>query len=239
MTKKFHSKDSSQYRNYDFYSELSKYEIPYDVISIEDIQSGKVDIPRSWSFVTEFPKSDWGDKLIEVWSTFEQCLPSFTKCIDRYLSSVEIIKIEGFTTLVYVFDIEGEVYLYYAGNPIDREKSNLDNLAIESFPSKLRDFYLNFHDGFGFLADASMGPISSFSFFDLSQPEWTHLNTNPEYPFGLNLNDWNVVYADEGTFLAINKIKVGDCILWNSDSPPRKVDFWETLDSYMTEGLLE
>ncbi|EGU51642.1 hypothetical protein VINI7043_24957 [Vibrio nigripulchritudo ATCC 27043] len=220
-------------------NELSKYEVPYELIPIEDVKSGKVNIPESWFFLYESPKNEWAKEVIEQWSTFGLFLPKFTACISRCLYSVEIVKIESFVTLIYVFDVEGEPYLYFGGNPKEIDDSESVTMVLDSLPSKLKEFYLDVHDGFGFLADSSMGPLSTHSFFNLSQPNWVNLNKRSDYPFGLNLSDWNVVYVDEGDFLALNKYNSDECVLWRRNSPLEYVDFWSVLDQMMTDGLLE
>ncbi|BCL69991.1 hypothetical protein TUMSATVNIG1_19490 [Vibrio nigripulchritudo] len=58
-------------KEFDFCYELSKYEIPCDVVSIEDVKSGKVNIPESWSFLYESTKGDWVKKVIEQWSRLD------------------------------------------------------------------------------------------------------------------------------------------------------------------------
>ena len=156
-------------------------------------------------------------------------------------NSVFLDQRRGLLYLLYVYTSQnGRDIDFYAGRPPAGEIPERIERAFKHFPSELRNFYLNLHNGWTFLPDNSLGPLPLDDCAFISDDEFDFDEDKAaEAPFDAN-KVLTVFHNGAGDYLGLNLGKLdqdgeADALIWWHEEPtkPDFVDFWPALDAWI------
>lgn len=230
--------------SYNLEQELQEFGLDYKIPTLDELKMLSGKIPEDWFFIFESTTSQKINMAISLWSPFEEYLPDFVQLLRSTVVGVEAVIFDGVVNLVYVLDVKDSIYLYCGSNPKQRAvRSNMSDL-YERLPLKLKQFYLELFDGFGFVVDSVYGPLPSRSLFKISEADWSNMDHYEDYPFGVDPDNTVAFYTDEEVFFAVEMNDYSDaddmpeCIVWPQKEIPYKAPLWNVLDKNMVESLI-
>lgn len=197
----------------------------YDVYFSADEVPSRVDFPRQWR---GFGYSNGvGGHIPAAWQYFAEVLPWVNAWLDKCVIGT-VLAVSDRPYLMYVYTENGDLGFYVGGVPLGGEKAN--NPKYQWLPPKLKAFYADLHDGFGFYIGCTMGPsrLEDFVFIkDLC---------DEEYPA---LPDMTGVFSSgAGDYLSLAKPPAeAEAFIWwheEPDTPTRNIDLWGVMDSWMS-----
>jgi hypothetical protein len=216
------------------------------VISSANGDRIKNTFPDQWLQIMTLPHSEWRNHVLELWKPFTSYLPKFYKTMEQFLVDVLIISEENSYKILYLFEFEGDKYLYLGGNPNEVvELSPELESCFEKLPESFKRFYSILHNGFVFLPAYSLGPLPKERMFLLSEEDWEWMeDENFDAPF--ELSQTIAIFSNGGGgYICLNPMwrnngtDYSNCIVWWVDEPPDTDKFWPTLDTWMQLGLEE
>lgn len=227
--------------NSELIKELEGLNVQYRVLDGGDFSGQDRSLPAAWRFVLSSNCSQRVKGAILQWQVYSEFLPQFFNLLKASLVEVRAIELDGRLDLVYLLNVDEFPYLYCGGNPMLLEMPEYIQSMFECFPEGLKNFYRDFHNGFGYALNARYGPLSTFSFFSVSEGDWSNMKHADKHPFGYDGEKLIVMYADPEFFLVVDAsaaCKVDKCVIWGRDEAPRLAPLWQTLDQNMVDSLL-
>ncbi|MFK3873991.1 SMI1/KNR4 family protein [Pseudoalteromonas rhizosphaerae] len=219
-------------------NDLKKFLADYfDQPEVIDTKNLSVDvkaaIPEMW--VEIFQENDLKiDRVIKLFRKFHINLELTYEYLAEHLESIDLAYYFDDYHLVFgVRSLSGDQVLYYQSkNPKNIELTECYALLSND----LKEFYTHFN-GFNYLVSNSMGflPIDEHELLD--EYDWEILEDND---VDINLNEFKSIFTNgAGGYICFNRIKGSEdsLIWWSNELPTKNIDFWATVDTWITIGF--
>lgn len=197
----------------------------YDVYFSPGEVPSEVYLPWQWS---GFGPADNRSSCVPVeWVNYIEQLPWVCSWIDQcVLGTVLAVKDKPY--LMYVYMEEGRLNFYMGGAPLGANSASIDTFS--HFPEKLKCFYRDLHDGFGFYIGCTMGPSQIEDFVSIKDL------CDEDYP---NLPDMMSFFSSgAGDYLALAEgNREGQVFIWwheKPDEPSPESNVWDIMDAWMS-----
>ena len=189
-----------------------------------DLTSG-LELPLQWR---DFGPADGEKSCVPAeWVKYADLLPWVCAWIEQCVLGT-VIAVKDKPYLMYVYRDHGLVSFYRGGVPLGASDLQLNEYA--HLPEKLKEFYRDLHDGFGFYIGCTMGPSQVEDFTpikDLCDEDYS------EFPDMVSFFS-----SGAGDYLALGrKAWEGDFFIWwheKPDAPVRKDNLWGIMDTWMS-----
>lgn len=209
----------------------------FTVITTSDINS----LPVLWRAV--FSNEELEDRvtaIISIWSSqYRDKLSSLLTVFNRFLKSVDLIKIANDISVLYAFEVKGELKFYLGKKPDRKPKTENLQAFLHSLPNDFIFFYENIHNGWYEVVSGAMGLMPIEEFVILAEREWGILET---VCVNFSLDKVVGVFPNAaGGYLCwdYNRALPTGLIWWHDEVPDLDVDFWAVLDEWITLGIDE
>ncbi|MDQ9090397.1 SMI1/KNR4 family protein [Pseudoalteromonas haloplanktis] len=219
-------------------NDLQKFLADYfDQPEVIDTKNLSVDvkaaIPEIWAEI--FQENDLKiDRTIKLFRKFHINLELTYEYLAEHLESIDLAYYFGDYHLVFgVRSLSGDQVLYYQSkNPKNVEFTECYALLSND----LKEFYTHFN-GFNYLVSNSMGllPIDEHELLD--EYDWEILEDND---VDIDLNKFKSIFTNgAGGYICFNRIKGSEdsLIWWSNELPTKNIDFWATIDTWITIGF--
>jgi hypothetical protein len=201
--------------------ELKEYEVYF---TPADLPSG-LKLPEQWR---GFGPADGEKSCIPAeWANYAEQLPWVCGWIDQCVSGT-VLAIKDKPYLMYVYREAGQLNFYMGGVPLGADSARIDGFA--HVPEKLKCFYRDLHDGFGFYIGCTMGPSHVEDFVPIKDL------CDEDYP---DLPDMMSVFSSgAGDYLALGEEAwEGQVFIWwheKPDEPSPEKNVWDIMDAWMS-----
>lgn len=126
-------------------SELEKH---IGKFSIVDEVSEDLFIPAQWRNLAGLSNREKIKFIINLWKVdFQVEFSALLEAFRKHLISIELIEINKFVNILYIFQNPKEDYLHYIGHPPLLHYQRPKAVKKFSFPAKFLDFYIQIHNG--------------------------------------------------------------------------------------------
>lgn len=220
---------------------LNKYHKGVEIIknNLDEIEV----LPQLWKDILHAPSfNERRTKVLDLWKKYAYPMLSNTiRYLEENLEDVDLIRYSGKYSLLYSIRMpNGNTIYYEGGNPeINRLPDELHK-QWNAFPTKIRNFYENLHNGFFYYASGSMGIMPVEDILFLGEEDWGILDELEE-PLKINLNSaFGVFSSGMGGYVAVDTL---DCMndkatLWYANRQPRyNLNFWDVVDEWIVIGF--
>lgn len=216
---------------------LRKYHSTLKIVDVETVKN--VVIPEYWiNALKEEDSKKRVNIIISKWkSIVSDCLPRLIDYLDEHLEDIILVNYKNHFSLIYIIKKSSGKTLYYEGaNPCELREHKL----LSGMPEKLRQFYLEVHNGFFYYASRSHGLISLDEVMNLGQNEWGIIEELNE-PIQISLDTSYAFFTDRfGGYIVIdyaNSENDKGTIWYDDDIPEYQINFWEELDDWILAGI--
>lgn len=210
-----------------------------DIEIIDSSQAETAELPGEW---VEIFKEDnmikRKDKVVEIWKeNISNELPLLVGYLEKNIQTVDLIKSAGKYSMLYGIRMETGETDYFEGRST---KESVSHELLNGMPQKLKNFYLNVHNGFIYFYGGNLGilPVDKAAHF--SEYEWEIID-ELEQPLELNLETTYGFFGNGGgDYLAVdyNNCEDDKATLWyHDDDPFYNINFWEEADSWITANF--
>jgi hypothetical protein len=202
-------------------NELKGYDVYF---SAEEVPS-EINLPEQWRGFGFSNRG--GEGMPAEWANFAELLPWVSAWLDKCVLGT-VFAVSDRPYLMYVYSENGDLWFYMGGVPLELEQSVNDR--IQWMPRRLKAFYTNLHNGFGFYIGCTMGPSRIEDFVSIKDL------CDEEYPA---LPDMTGVFSSgAGDYLSLTKPPAeGEALIWwheEPEMPTRNIDLWDVMDSWMS-----
>lgn len=215
-------------------SELEKH---IGKFSIVDEVSEDLFIPAQWRNLAGLSNREKIKFIINLWKVdFQVEFSALLEAFRKHLISIELIEINKFVNILYIFQNPKGGYLHYIGHPPLLHYQRPKAVKKFSFPAKFLDFYIQIHNGWHEINSHSLGLMPIEEIFVLSENEWGILE---EISINFSLDKILAVFSNSaGGYLCWNfNSSPPSGIIWWDDEEPDFVDFWDILDEWSAMGI--
>lgn len=221
-------------------NELQHFVHPAALISAPSEANADASVNVQWQkFIGE---QEQGSRmsLLTAWSELAAELPNVQNFLRTMLKHLLILREQnGTLSLLYLYTVgTGELNFFRGHTPLNKVPERL--LPIWSrVPAKLRNFYVNLHNGWTFLPADSMGPLPVEDWAFLSDDKFDiDEETARKLPIDIN-KTVAVFHNGAGDYLCLNcagrdSAEASGIIWWHEDpAHPEPVEFWSVLDAWL------
>ena len=225
---------------------LKKYRQTVNLINYtEFLNEGLDTLPESWRKF--FVANDENTITKSILSFWKQQIGSRLNNVIAYfednLIKVEIIRTNGDFSLLYSIrqkNGNGEI-LYYEGKFPQTEFNNYNlEKKWNKIPLSIKNFYENFHNGFYYYANMSMGLVPLDRVESLGKYEWKTIDSLAK-PLQIDLNSAFAFFQTGiGGYVVIdtNNCFEENSTIWFSDEEPMyNKNFWNFTDQWIRIGF--
>ncbi|WBW97143.1 SMI1/KNR4 family protein [Oceanirhabdus sp. W0125-5] len=223
---------------------LRQYNDKIELINVDE--NNEVDfncIPSEW--YRAFSEKDSEKRIDIVLDLWEKNVNTELRNTIAYLSenidNIELMKCdERYSILYSIRTSEGDIEYFEGRNPHDKINNSELEKVWGKFPTSIRNFYENVHNGFYFFASQAMGlvPLESVTYFD--EDEWGIIEELKE-PLQIDLKTtFGFFKSGMGGYVAIDyKNCINDnATLWFSNNQPKyNINFWDIVDEWIVIGF--
>lgn len=207
---------------------------------VKNIEELNNKIPSLWMDLLLEPHQEQRKmKLIEIWNSIfsKGELSNTIHFMEVYLSEVYLVSVDEQFSLIYVYNVDGNILYREGKNPMSR----IENLEImqllKLFNNDLVRFYEEFHNGWFEPESASMGLLPIEYMETIGDGDWDILDS---ISIEKNLNELLIVFSNGGNgYLCIDydNTPVTGLIWWGDESPDYNVTFFDILDEWIIVGF--
>lgn len=216
---------------------LKMFHKDVEIVDINTIDRTR--IPESWKqlFEDNIFENQKG-KLVHLWRiTVGVEMSNSIDFIEENLCSLDLIFYNNVFSILYGIKCEdGEVYYFEGGNP----KDAIGHKLLDGMPDKLKEFYLDLHNGFFFYPSRMMGLVPLDEVTHFSDDEWGIIEELEE-PIKISLESTYGFFKNGGGgYLAVDYNNCNDnkATLWFDDMEPEyDIDFWNFADEWLRIGF--
>lgn len=214
---------------------LSEYTLNNNKVEFINVDN-QMNIPEYWKEV--FGNDSFIDRkriLLSKWKKYVgEELSNTINYLNDYLVNIDLIKVGKEISILYTIkSYKTGDYLYYEGkNPMDTLKNMNESIKKnwEQFPSSLKNFYENLHNGFCMFSSKSLGLEYSENINCMSEFDWDN-----EIPYNFD-NLFNFFSNGMGSYVVLdisqNIEKSG--VLWlKGDEPESELNIWDLIDEWI------
>ncbi|MGX0195858.1 hypothetical protein [Staphylococcus haemolyticus] len=214
---------------------LSEYTLNDNTVEFIDVDN-QMNIPEYWKEI--FGNDNFIDRkriLLSKWKKYVgEELSNTINYLSDYLVNIDLIKVGKEISILYTIkSYQTGEYLYYEGkNPMDTLKNMNESIKEnwEQFPSSLKNFYENLHNGFCMYSSKSLGLEYSENINCMSEFGWdndSHYNLDNLFNFFSNGMGSYVV-------LDISQNIDESGVLWlKGDEPESEFNIWDLIDEWI------
>jgi len=227
-------------------SEVARwFQNPTVFVRNSDLPSG-CPVPAEWKELLGLSGSKLHDGLSHLWHNVNDVLPEAATFVAECVTDVSIVRDEGDYSLLYAYQNSAAKRRYYVGwLPNNGQPDAKIAPCWNLFPSGLKQFLVNVHDGWMDLASYALGPLPTRMMSLLSEPEWD-LAEGPEVALGWQWNNILTTLANgAGDYLCLD---LGNCLSSNEAKchvhlhtqplqPERQYDFLSVLNAWVRIGV--
>lgn len=215
-------------------SELEKH---IGKFSILDRVSEDLFVPAAWRPLVNLSKQERIKFIIDLWKVnFQAELSVLLEAFRKHLVSIELIEINNFVNILYIFQNPKGDYLHYIGQPPLLPHQKPQTISGFDLPIEFLDFYTQVHNGWYEIVSHALGLMPIEELFLLSKNEWGILD---EISVDFSLDKVIAVFSNgAGGYLCWNfnsPLPAG--LIWWDDEEPDFVDFWDILDEWSAMGI--
>jgi hypothetical protein len=215
-------------------SDLEKY---IGKFSILDTVSEDLFMPAAWKPLVRLSKEERIKFVIDLWKvSFQTELSVLLEIFRKHLVSIEMIEINNFVNILYIYQNPKGDYLHYIGHPPLLPHQKPQTVSGFNLPIKFLDFYTQVHNGWYEVISHSLGLMPIEEIFLLSKEEWGILD---EISVDFSLDKVIAVFSNSaGGYLCWNfNTSLPSGLIWWDDEEPDFVDFWDILDEWSAMGI--
>jgi len=234
-------KQERNYYNYNiFHIEMKKksdLEQHIGKFSIIDKLSEELFIPSEWKYLVDLSSKERVKAVIDLWKVnFQAEFSVLLEAFRKHLISIELIGINNFVKMLYIFQNPKGDYLHYIGEPPLLPHQQPKTISGFNWPVKFLDFYTQVHNGWYEIVSHSLGLMPLEEVFLLSKNEWGILE---EISIDFSLDKVLAVFSNSaGGYLCWNfNSSLPSGLVWWDDEEPDFVDFWDILDEWSAMGI--
>lgn len=214
---------------------LSEYTLNDNKVEFINVDN-QMNIPDYWKEI--FGNDSFIDRkriLLSKWMKYVgEELSNTINYLNDYLVNIDLIKVGKEISILYTIkSYQTGDYLYYEGkNPMDTLKNMKESIKKnwEQFPSSLKNFYENLHNGFCMYSSKSLGLEYSENINCMSEFDWDN-----EIPYNFD-NLFNFFSNGMGSYIVLDISQNIDesGVLWlKGDEPESEFNIWDLIDEWI------
>lgn len=207
---------------------------------VNNIEEANNKIPSLWIDVLVEPQQEQRKiKLIEIWNSIfrENELSNTIHFMEVYLSEVYLVSVEEEFSLIYVYDVNGNIFYREGKNPKSRIEGQEIIQLLKLFNVDLVSFYEDFHNGWFEPESASMGLLPIEYMKTIGDDDWDILDS---IKIEKNLDEVIIVFSNGGNgylCIDIDNDPITGLIWWGDEAPDFDVTFFDVLDEWIVIGF--